>query len=258
MLLLDIPQGVVTLASAILAAWIAVAGSFGVAVVGIALSFQRRLTAVEVELRELRNIQQESRFLYPRNIDPPGNPMKQERWDELLKKLELRLLSYEEAHELNAALKQRRRQAREENDKVAMALMSDALRSTEVQIHLADLQNTPWWQNLLVMLGLRPDHHEIWQRKQERLRRAEKTADLRLEHIESAPSIPQERWNQLCKKLEDDGLSHSEATELYEALTRRFDKAKEEGDLESTERLATARILAESQLREVARKNRKK
>ncbi len=256
MILLDIPQGVATLASAIFAAWIAVAGSVSVAAVGVALSFQRRLTAVEVELRELRNSRREPRFVYSRNIDPPGNPMKQERWDELLKKLELELLSDEEAQELKGALKQRRRQAREENDKTTMVIMSGALRATEVQIHLAELRNTPWWQNLLTMLGLRPDHHEIWLREIERLKRAEQIADLRLEYIESAPSIPQQRWDELCRKLENESLSHPEAAELYETLTRRFEKAKEEGDSETAERLSTARIFAESNIREVARKGR--
>ena len=162
MILLDIPQGVVTLASAVLAAVITIAGTFGVAAVGVALSFQRRLTALEAEMRELRNNQRESRVLYPRNIDPPGNPMQQERWDELVKKLHLDLLSNDEAQELHGAFVQRHKQAREENDKVAMVLMRDAMRATEVQIHLAEIRNTSWWENLLMLLGLRPDHHEIW------------------------------------------------------------------------------------------------
>ena len=258
MILLDIPQGVVTLASAVFAASIAVVGSLGAAAVGMALSFQRRITAVEVELGELRNSQREARFIFSQNIDPPGNPMKQERWDELLKKLELGLLLDEETQELKGALKQRRRQAREENDKTTMVIMSDALRATEVQIHLAELRNTPWWQNLLMMLGLRPDNHEIWLKEIERLKRAEQIADLRLEYIESTPSIPQQRWDELCGKLENESLSHSEAEELFETLTRRFEKAKEEGDSETAERLSTARIFAEASIRQVARIGRKK
>lgn len=258
MILLDIPQGVVTLASAVLAAVITVAGSFGIVAVGVALSFQRRLTALEAEVRELRNNQRESRVPYPRNIDPPGNPMQQERWDELTKKLNLDLLSDDEAQELHAAFVQRHKQAREENDKVTMVLMRDAMRATEVQIHLAEIRNTPWWQNLLILLGLRPDHHEIWKEEQKRRKREHQIADLRLDKISPTISISQNRWNELCQKLELDDLSGSEAGELYEAVVQRYKQAREEDDAEAAESLSIARIFVEARIRDDTRKRRKK
>ena len=42
-----------------------------------------------------------------RRVDPPGNPMLKERWDELLEKLEKEILTDDEAEELLSALLKR-------------------------------------------------------------------------------------------------------------------------------------------------------
>ena len=209
-------------------------------------------------MRELRNNQRESRVLYPRNIDPPGNPMQQERWDELVKKLHLDLLSNDEAQELHGAFVQRHKQAREENDKVAMVLMRDAMRATEVQIHLAEIRNTSWWENLLMLLGLRPDHHEIWKEEQKRRNREYQIVDLSLDKISPPISVSQNRWDELCQKLELDDLSDGEAKELHEAVVQRYEQAREEDDTEAAESLSTAKIFTEARIRDASSKHRKK
>ena len=184
--------------------------------------------------------------------------MQQERWDELVKKLNLDLLSDDEAQELHAAFVQRHKQAREENDKVTMVFMRDAMRATEVQIHLAEIRNTPWWQNLLMLVGIRPDHHEIWKEEQKRRNREYQIVDLSLDKISPPISVSQNRWDELCQKLELDDLSDREARELHEVVVQRYEQAREEDDAEAVESLSIARIFAEARIRDATRKRRKK
>ncbi len=184
--------------------------------------------------------------------------MLQERWDELTKKLDLEMLSDDEAQELHTAFIQRHKQAKEENDRETVAILAGAMRATELQIHLAEIRNTSWWHTLLIMLGLKPTHNQIWEAERKRRKKAEQISDLSLGNFSPAASMPKERWNELCQKLELDDLSDGEARELHDAVIQRHKQAREENEAAAMESLGTAKIFTEFRIRDVTRKRREK
>ena len=154
MILLNIPQGVVTIASAILAA----IATFAIAAIGFALSLHGRVKALENDVQRSRPHTDEIPILAARTeilweeyklegipnlrrgANPPGNPMLQERWDELLTKLERDELPDDEAEELLEALLKRREQAKEEDDVVTNMLLGPGIVLTKWQLKEKELR----------------------------------------------------------------------------------------------------------------------
>ena len=141
MILLDIPQGVATLAAAVLAAIVLVmltVSSFGFRYL---ISIQGRLTAQETRMDIIwEEYKSEGIPNLRRGADPPGNPMLQERWDELLTKLERDQLRDDEAEELLAALLKRREQAKDEDDVVTNMLLGPGIVLTKWRLKEKELR----------------------------------------------------------------------------------------------------------------------
>ena len=152
MILLDIPQGVVTFASSFLAAIVVIL----VAAFGFALSLHGRLKKMETVVEPLdpyrlattdarmEILWEEYKFEGIQNLrrgtSPPGNPMLQERWDELLLKLERDELKDDEAEELLAALLKRRDQAKEEDDVITSMLLGPGIVLTKWRLKEKELR----------------------------------------------------------------------------------------------------------------------
>ncbi len=161
-ILLDIPQGVVTFGSAVLVALIAFIATLAVVLFRFAISVHGRLKALETVATNLVGASAPSRlatgearmeilweqYLYEgipnlrRRVGPPGNPMLQERWDELITKLERHELPDVEAEELLAAFLERREQAREEDDVVTMLLLGPGIVLTKWQLKERELRES--------------------------------------------------------------------------------------------------------------------
>ena len=141
MILLDIPQGAITIASAILVALVGAILTLGVWVFRLLYSIQGRLTAQETRMDILwEEYKSEGIPNLRRGADPPGNPMLQERWDELLTKLERDQLGDDEAEELLAALLKRREQAKEEDDVMTNMLLGPGIVLTRWQLKEKELR----------------------------------------------------------------------------------------------------------------------
>lgn len=150
MILLDIPQGVITFGSSFLAAIVVII----VAAFGFALSMHGRVKAVETlvtpsdaERMKTTNARMEVIWewyiQWARNLramGAPENPMKQERWNELADKLHSEELSDEEAEEFLAALLKREEQAREEKDIAALAILGPGILLTRWQLKEKELR----------------------------------------------------------------------------------------------------------------------
>lgn len=158
MILLDIPQGAITIASAILVALVGGLIALAVAIFRLLYTIQGRLTALESlvppkDAQQIRitNARMEilwEQYLYEgvrnvrRGVDPPGNPMLKERWDELLEKLEKEIITDNEAEELLSALLKRREQAKAEDDAVTMMLLGPGIVLTKWQLKEKELRES--------------------------------------------------------------------------------------------------------------------
>ena len=160
MILLNIPQGVITFGSAILASVILALVTLTIALFRVAISIHGRLTALETNVEQIKSYVDERRIgtmdarmqiiweeyklegipNLRRGADPPGNPMLQERWDELLIKLERDELIDDEAEELLAALLKRREQAKKEEDVVTNMLLGPGIILTKWQLKEKELR----------------------------------------------------------------------------------------------------------------------
>lgn len=156
LILLDIPPGVVTFASAILAAFVLVVVTFGVWVLRLLFSIQDRLTALETKLAPMEpgkvmetNARMEILWeqyrieMMPRlrqRVSPPENPMLKERWDELIKKLERDRLPDDEAEELLEAFLKRREQAMDADDVETIMLLGHGIVLTKWQLKEKELR----------------------------------------------------------------------------------------------------------------------
>ena len=69
-----------------------------------------------------------------RTVEPPENPMKQERWNELTDKLTVDELTDDEAAEFLAALLKREEQARKEKDRATLAILGPGIILTKWQL----------------------------------------------------------------------------------------------------------------------------
>ena len=151
-ILLNIPQGVVTFGSAVMAGLVMLIG----AAVGFALSIHGRVRALETKLEPIdahqlattnarmeilwEQYRYESMPRLRRTVSPPENPMLQERWDELIKKLEKKQLPDDEAEELLAAFLKRRDQALEEDDMETIMLLGHGIVLTKWQLKQKELR----------------------------------------------------------------------------------------------------------------------
>ena len=154
MILLDIPQSAITIASAIMVALVGAILTLAVWIFRLLYSIQRRLTFLETKLGLVdieRVAETNARIgilweLYRAGIlnlgtlEAPRNPMKQERWDELTFKLHKDELSDEEAEEFLSALLKREEQAREEKDIAALAILGPGIILTRWQIKEKELR----------------------------------------------------------------------------------------------------------------------
>lgn len=141
MILMDIPQGVVNFASAVLAAIALVVLTLATLGFRFLFSLQGRLTAQETRMEILwEEYKLEGIPNLRRGAGPPGNPMLQERWEELLTKLEQDEILDAEAQELLAALLKRREQAKEEDDVVTNMLLGPGIVLTKWKLKEKELR----------------------------------------------------------------------------------------------------------------------
>lgn len=154
LVLLDIPQGAITVGSAILVAIVGAFLALGGWVLRLLFSIQGRLTVLETKLAPLepeKVMETNARMailweLFRASIpnlgtlESPRNPMKQERWDELTFKLHKDELSDDEAEEFLAALLKREEQAREEKDVPALAILGPGIILTKWQLKEKELR----------------------------------------------------------------------------------------------------------------------
>ena len=154
MILLDIPQGAVTIASAVL---VLIGGgliTFAAFLFRQLFSIRDRLKAVEVTLEpfgwerlsttvfrvEILWELYRAGILNLGTLESPRNPMKQERWNELTYKLHKDELSDDEAEEFLAALLKRQEQARVEKDVAALAILGPGIILTKWQLKEKELR----------------------------------------------------------------------------------------------------------------------
>ena len=144
----------VTFASAVMAA----IATFIIAAIGFALSIHGRVKALENDVQRnkphtdaIPTLAARTEILWEeyklegipnlrRGASPPGNPMLQERWEELLTKLERDEILDEEAQELLAALLKRREQAKEEDDVVTNMLLGPGIVLTKWKLKEKELR----------------------------------------------------------------------------------------------------------------------
>ena len=152
MILLNIPQGVVTFASAVLAA----IATFVIAAIGFALSLHGRVKVLENDVQrskphtdEIPMLAARTEILWDRyrreapnltTVGSPENPMKQERWNELAEKLSQDEISYDEAEEFLAALLKREEQARREKDWGTMYILGSGIVLSKWKLKEKELQ----------------------------------------------------------------------------------------------------------------------
>ena len=149
-ILLDIPQGVVTFGSAVMAALVMLIGAavgFALSIHGRVRTLETRVTPNDAERMKTTNARMEILWELSRAgvlnlgaLESPRNPMEQERWNELTYKLHKDELSDEEAEEFLAALLKRQEQAREEKDKAALAILGPGILLTRWQLKEKELR----------------------------------------------------------------------------------------------------------------------
>ena len=154
MILLDIPQGAITIASAIL---VLVGGgsiTFAVFLLRQLFSLRERMATLETKVepldtRKVADANARMDILWDLyragtlnldTLESPRNPMKQERWNELAYKLHKDELSDDEAEEFLAALLKREEQAREEKDVPALAILGPGIILTTWQLKEKELR----------------------------------------------------------------------------------------------------------------------
>jgi hypothetical protein len=155
-IILDIPQGAVTIASAIIVVFAGSLVTLAAFVFRMLFSIRERLKGLETTLepfdaQQLATTNARMEILWEqyrfesmprlrRRVRPPENPMLQERWDELITKLEKNQLPDEEAEELLAAFLKRREQASEEDDMETIMLLGHGIVLTKWQLKEKELR----------------------------------------------------------------------------------------------------------------------
>jgi hypothetical protein len=153
-IILDIPQGAVTIASAIIVVFAGALVTFLAFIFRMLFSIRDRLKAVEIlvppnDARQMKTTNARMEILWELSragvlnlgtLESPRNPMKQERWNELTYRLHKDELSDEEAEEFLAALLRREEQAREEKDIAALAILGPGILLTKWQLKEKELR----------------------------------------------------------------------------------------------------------------------
>lgn len=160
MILLNLPQGMVTFGAAVLSALIVALVSLTIGLFRVAISVHSRLTGLETRVEIISSYADERRInemsartdiLWERHksgvpnlivLRPPENPMKQERWNELTYKLAEEKISDDEAEEFLAALLKREEQAKEEKDLGALAVLEHGIILTKYQLRVKELRES--------------------------------------------------------------------------------------------------------------------
>ncbi len=156
MVLLDIPQGAITIASAVLVAFAGALVTLAIFGFRLLYSIQGRLKALETQVspndaERMKTTNARMDILWELSragvlnlgtLESPRNPMDQERWNELTHKLHKDELSDEEAEEFLAALLKREEQAREEKDKAALAILGPGILLTKWQLKEKELRES--------------------------------------------------------------------------------------------------------------------
>lgn len=134
MILLDIPQSAVTLATTVFS----VTAVAGLAVAGFAFRYliahNGRLSVLETKIDPVWDSINRRQVIYLPTVPAPENPMKQERWDELALKLHKEQITEDEAREFLAALLKREAQAMREKDTATLVVVGAGIAFTEGQL----------------------------------------------------------------------------------------------------------------------------
>ena len=121
MIILHIPQGVITFGSSVMAALVFFLG----AIFGFMLTQHGRVKRLETQMEPLWGGITKTYGQQTLNLNAPGNPMLQERWVSLLDKFGDDQLTLAEAEELLAALHAKQQEVKTNND-------LEALRTVEI------------------------------------------------------------------------------------------------------------------------------
>ena len=158
-ILLNIPEGVVNLASAILAAIVLVILTLAGLGFRLLYTMQGRISGVDSMVADLRsaNLQGRVSALEPQvslvldfikngqlvglpGVPAPGNPMTQGRWDELAGKLHREEITEDEAREFLAALLERQEQAIREKDTATLVILGAGITFAKWRLGESDWQ----------------------------------------------------------------------------------------------------------------------
>ena len=148
LILLEIPQGVATLATTIYSVSVVAAVAITAFAFRLIYALHGRLSRAEA-LTEILWDEYQRGTPNMRRVSPPENPMDQERWNQLTDKLSQDQLSAAEAEEFLAALLKRREQADRENDLTTIAILNPGIILTKWQIKEKELRQKkrpfpPW------------------------------------------------------------------------------------------------------------------
>ena len=139
--LLNIPERVVTFASAITAAIVLVILTLATLGFRVLYAIQGRLAALEPKVERIWDSFRNGQIPNLPGVPAPGNPMTQERWDELARKLDKEELCEEEAREFHTALLERREQAIREKDTATLVILGARIAFTEWQLKEMKVRN---------------------------------------------------------------------------------------------------------------------
>lgn len=89
----------------------------------VVTGIERHLSRLETQCEMMWNLFQNHILPQLSNFHSPGNPMIQERWELLIKRLSADSLTDEEARELQSAFRQKRKEAEESEDRGLDALL---------------------------------------------------------------------------------------------------------------------------------------
>ncbi len=141
MILLDIPQGVVTFASSLLAA----IGVIVVASFGFVLSIHGRVKRLETQIEPLWNGMTQAYGRQAQNFRAPGNPMLQERWESLLEKFGTNQLTLDEGEELREAFLAKQEEVKRDNDVDSLHTLQMCASILNVQLMEKGRKKKKWW-----------------------------------------------------------------------------------------------------------------
>ena len=133
-ILLEIPQGVATLATTIYSVSVVAAVAITAFAFRYLIAYHGRLSVLETKMDTVWDLINRRQIIYLPTVPAPENPMKQERWDELAIKLHKEQITEDEAQEFLAALLKREEQAMREKDPATLVIVGAGIAFTEWQL----------------------------------------------------------------------------------------------------------------------------